>query len=187
VRRERCRLSDESGQAQRNGTPAQCRLAWKAIAAARLLLSTDAGARWEPIARPRTPGPRPARASHARDRDDCSHARSSRLRRRRAHAGNDDGRERWRRTARFRIRRVMWRPRSLGRGRFGSSVPVARDIVSRALGRVREAEAVCLRGAQVWPRHFGPLSDPSDGVSPADLPLGARSRWMTTMARERDS
>jgi hypothetical protein len=37
---------------------AECRVAWNAIAEARLLLSTDAGAWWAPMARPRTPGPR---------------------------------------------------------------------------------------------------------------------------------
>jgi hypothetical protein len=35
---------------------------WNAIAGARLLLPTDAGARWGPIARRRAPGPRPKRA-----------------------------------------------------------------------------------------------------------------------------
>ena len=39
----------------------RARVAWNAIARVRLLLSTDAGARWEPSARRRTPGPRPER------------------------------------------------------------------------------------------------------------------------------
>jgi hypothetical protein len=42
--------------------------AWKAIAAARLLLSTNAGARWGPIARRRTLGPRPERRPAGRER-----------------------------------------------------------------------------------------------------------------------
>jgi hypothetical protein len=46
-----------------SGADAECRVAWKAIAAARLLFSTDAGARWEPIARRRTTGHRPSRKS----------------------------------------------------------------------------------------------------------------------------
>jgi hypothetical protein len=122
------------------------------------------------------------------DRDDCSHAKKQ------SSPSAPSTRWQWTTaesagagTARFRIRRVMWKPRSLGRGDFGSSVPVARDVVSRDLERVREAEAVCLARRAGLAAAFGPLSDPSDGVSPADLPLGARSRWMTTIARERDS
>jgi hypothetical protein len=38
-------------------------VAWNSTAPARLLPSTDAGARWWPVARPRTPGARPLRSS----------------------------------------------------------------------------------------------------------------------------
>ena len=51
---------------QRNGTRAQCRLAWNSKATAAPLAFADAGVRREPIARCRTPGPRPFRSSDAR-------------------------------------------------------------------------------------------------------------------------
>ena len=60
---------DESSSAFVRATTDTARgpVAWNAIAAARLLLSTDAGARWAPIARRRTPGPSsPAGATGAR-------------------------------------------------------------------------------------------------------------------------
>jgi hypothetical protein len=44
----------------------ECRVAWKGVATARPLLSTDAEARWGPTVRQLTPGPRPRRARRLR-------------------------------------------------------------------------------------------------------------------------